>query len=106
MPDYRQIISWLLEIYNNYDMVTRVTSNNQSAAWELVKKKQPIRMDLSVLEEEMRHSRQKDFMEYFNSHRSLVMNKSTNKHNLPANPENPVPPIFSMQQPGLSNPQQ
>ena len=77
-------------------MVSRVTSSNQSGTWELIKKKQPIRIDLNVLEDEMRHSRQKDFMEYFNSHRSLVMNKSTNKHNLPTNAETPVPPIFSM----------
>ena len=70
MPDYRQIICWLLEIYNNYDMVQRISSG-QNVTWELVKKKVPIRMDLNVLEEEMRHSRQKDFMEYFNSHRSL-----------------------------------
>ena len=109
MPDYRQVIHWLLEIYNNYDMVQRVSSA-QNITWELVKKKGgPLRHDLLQLEEEMRHSRQKDFMEYFNSHRSLQIKQTTNKQHLQPNQEReltPVPAFISMNPTGITNTQQ
>ena len=41
-PDYRKITLWLLEIYNNYEMVQRINGGN-NMTWELAKRKVPIR---------------------------------------------------------------
>jgi hypothetical protein len=41
-PDYRKITLWLLEIYNNYEMIQRINTGN-NMTWELSKRKVPIR---------------------------------------------------------------
>ena len=68
---------------------------NNNVTWELAKRKAPIRQDLAKLEEEMRISRERDFSEYFNTHRSMPSSK-TAAIPKPMPNADPLPPIFAL----------
>lgn len=71
MPNYELVVNYLLQIYNNYDMIQKlVPSSNNNFVWELKKRPFPHCQDLYSLDTMMRQSRTNDFQEYFNLHRS------------------------------------
>ena len=69
MPNYELVINLLLQIYNNYDMIQKLSTNN-TFAWELKKRPFPHFSDQYSLDNMMKQCRMNDFSEYFNVHRS------------------------------------